>query len=116
MLDTPPYSIHQNAMPRDQIMSQLMDKVNSGQVIITLGEVTIKPSLRMRNDTSCSSSKDDDDGVGAGVVAGLSIALFIVGVLVGIGLSFLLQWLFKFSKGKNSVSSYNKHQDELVNN
>ena len=106
-------------MPRDQIVSQLMDKVNSGQVTITLGDVTIKPSLRMRNDTSCSSSKDnddDDDGMGAGAIVGLSIALFTVGLLVGIGLVFLFQWLQKFSKSKYSVTSYKKHQDEQINN
>ena len=113
VLDTPPYSIHQNTMTRDQIVSQLMDKVNSGQVNITLGGVTIKPTIA---DTSCSAGEDDDDdGLATGAVVGLSIALFLVGLLVGIGLSFLVQWILK-SKGKYSVSSYNKHQDELVKN
>ena len=122
ILDTPPYSIHQNTMTRDQIVSQLMGKVKSGQVTITLGGITIKPTIvnnKMQNDTFCSATgdddDDDDDGLGTGVVVGLSIALFLVGLLVGIGLSFLFQWLMK-SKGKYGVSSYNKHQDELVNN
>ena len=117
VLDTPPYSIHQNTMTRDQIVSQLTTKVNGGQVTITLGGVTIKPTIEMQNDTSCSATEDDDDddGLPTGAVAGLSIALFLVGVLVGIGLSFLVQWILK-SKGKYSVSSYNKHQDELVKN
>ena len=119
VLDTPPYSIHQNAMTRDQIVSQLTTKVNSGQVTITLGGVTIVPTIEMQNDTSsCSATEDDDDdddGLPTGAVAGLSIALFLVGLLVGIGLSFLVQWILK-SKGKYGVSSYNKHQDELVNN
>ena len=119
VLDTPPYSIHQNTMTRDQIVSQLMGKVKSGQVTITLGGITIKPTITMQNDTFCSATgddgDDDDDGLGTGVVVGLSIALFLVGLLVGIGLSFLFQWLLK-SKGKYGVSSYNKHQDELVNN
>ena len=91
-----------------------MDRVNGGYVSIKLGQVTIQPSLRVRNEATCSD--DDDDGVGVGAVAGLSIALFIVGLLVGIGLSFLIQWLLKFSKTKYKVSSYNKHQDEAVNN
>ena len=115
VLDAPPYSIHKNSMSRDEIVSQLISKVNSGQVTITLGEVTFQPSLRLQND-SCNPSKgeDDDDGLAVGAVAGLSIALFIVGLLIGIGLSFLLQWLFKYSKGKYVTSSYNKHQDEPV--
>lgn len=99
-------------MSRDEIVSQLMDKVNSGMVSITLGQVTITPSLRVRNEAAC----DDNDGLAAGAVAGLSIALFIVGLLIGIGLSFLIQWALKFSKNKYKVSSYNKHQDEAVNN
>ena len=122
ILDAPPYSIHQNTMTRDQIVSQLMDKVKSGQVTIILGGITIKPTIannKMQNDTFCSATgddnDDDDDGLGTGVVVGLSIALFLVGLLVGIGLSFLFQWLLK-SKGKYGVSSYNKHQDELVSN
>ena len=94
-------------------MSQLMDKVNSGMVSITLGQVTIQPSLRLRNTMTCD---DDDDGLGAGAVAGLSIGLFIVGLLIGIAVSFLLQWVLKFSKDKYKVSSYNKHHDEAVNN
>ena len=113
VLDTTPYSIHQNTMTRDQIVSQLRDKVNSGQVTITLGGVTIKATIA---DTSCSASEDDsDDCLATSAVVGLSIALFLVGLLVGIGLSFLFQWILK-SKGKYGVSSYNKHQDELVNN
>ena len=117
VLDTPPYSIHQNTMTRDQIVSQLTTKVNSGQVTITLGGVTIKPtlSIEMQNDNSCRVSEDDDDdddGLGTGAVVGLSIALFLVGLLVGIGLTFLFQWLLK---GKYGASSYNKHQEELVN-
>ena len=117
VLDAPPYSIHQNTMTRDEIVKKLNEKVNSGQVTITLGGVTIQPTFAPQNETFCSASEeeDDDDGLGTGVVAGLSIALFIVGLLVGIGLSFLFQWLLK-SKGKYGVSSYNKHQDELVNN
>ena len=117
VLDAPPYSIHKNSMSRDEIVSQLMDKVNSGQVTITLGEVTFQPSLRMQND-NCSPSiaDDDDDGLAVDAAAGLSIALFIVGLLVGIGLSFLLLWFLKYSKGKYVVTSYNKHQDEQVNN
>ena len=117
VLDAPPYSIHQNTMTRDEIVKQLTTKVNNGHVTITLGGVAIKPTIAMQNDTSCSVSQedDDDDGLGTGVVAGLSIALFLVGLLVGIGLSFLFHLLLK-SKGKYSVSSYNKHQDELVNN
>ena len=117
VLDAPPYSIHQNTMTRDEIVKQLTTKVNNGQVTITLGGVTIKPTIRMQNDTSCSASKEeeDDDGLGTGAVAGLSVALFIVGLLIGTGLSFLLHWFLK-SKGNYSVSSYNKHQDELVNN
>ena len=117
ILDAPPYSIHQNTMTRDQIVSQLTTKVNSGQVTITLGGVTIVPTIEMQNDASCNATKDDDDddGLPTGAVAGLSIALFLVGLLVGIGLSFLVQWILK-SKGKYSVSSYNKHQDELVKN
>ena len=118
VLDAPPYSIHKNSMSRDEIVSQLMDKVNSGQITITLGEVTFQPSLRLQND-SCSPSKeedDDDNGLAVGAAAGLSIALFIVGLLVGIGLSFLLLLLLKYSKGKYVVTSYNKHQDEQVNN
>ena len=95
-------------------MSQLMDKVNSGMVTITLGKVTVQPSLRYQNATTCS--EDDDDGVGVGVVVGLSIALFIVGLLVGIIASFLLQWFVKLSKNRYKVSSYNKHQDEAINN
>ena len=118
VLDAPPYSIHQNTMTRDEIVKQLTTKVNSGQVTITLGGVAIKPTIRMQNDTSCGTSEENDDGDGlrTGAVAGLSIALFIVGLLVGTGLSFLLQWLWKSKKGNYSVSSYNKHQDELVNN
>ena len=116
MLDAPPYSIRQNVMSRDEIVSQLMEKVNGGMVSITLGQVTIQPSLRVRNDTNEATCSDDDDGLGAGPVAGLSIAVFIVGLLVGLGLAFLLQWLLKFSKSKYKVSSYNKHQDEAVSN
>ena len=113
MLDAPPYSIRQNIMSRDEIVSQLMDKVNSGTVTITLGQVIIQPSLRVRNEATCD---DDDDGLAAGVVAGVAIALFIVGLLVGIGLSFLIQCALKSLKTKYEVSSYNKHQDEAVNN
>ena len=122
VLDAPPYSMHQNTMTRDEIVTQLTTKVNNGQVTIILGGVTIKPTIRMQNDTSCSANKENDDGddgngLGSGAIAGLSIALFIVGLLVGIGLSFLFQRLLK-SKGNHvySVLSYNKDQDELVNN
>jgi len=182
VLDTPPYSIHQNAMSRDEIVSQLMNQVNSGKVTITLGEVTVKPSLQMqsmndtcspstpskndtcspstppknntcspstpskndtcspstpskndtcspstssKNDTcspgmqsrncTCSPSKEEDsDGVAAGVVAGLSIALFFVGILIGIGLTLFLQWLVKGKISKYNVS-YNKQRDEVIN-
>ena len=101
VLDTFPYSIHQNTITRDQIVAQLRDKVNSGQVTISLGVVTIKPTI---TDTPCNAIKDDDyDGLAIGTVVGLSIALFPVGLLVGIGLSFLFQWVMK-SKGKYSVS------------
>ena len=92
-----------------------MFRVNNGYVTITLGGVTVQPTLRMQNDPTCSPS--NDDGLGAGAVAGLSIGLFIVGLAIGIGLSFLLQWLAKLMKGKlgnYGVSSYNKHQDEVV--
>jgi len=109
-------------MSRDEIVSQLMDKVNSGKVTITLGEVTVKPSLRMQSMDStcsptmiCSCSPSQSDGVAAGVVAGLSIALFFVGILIGIGLSLLLQWLVKGKIGKYNVSTYNKQRDEVIN-
>jgi len=53
VLDAPPYSIHSNAVPRDQIVAMLMDQVNSRQVNITLGDVTITPSIRIRPNNTC---------------------------------------------------------------
>ena len=115
VLDAPPYSIYQNTMSRDEIVSQLMDKVNSGKVTITLGEITVKPSLQMQS-VNGMCKEEDDDGVGAGVVAGVSIALFIVGFLIGIGLSFLLQWFIKGKLSKSNAMSYNKQQNEVIKN
>lgn len=53
MLDTPPHSRHKNALPRDQLVSLLMEKVNAGEVNITLGEVNIIPSVRVPS--TCSN-------------------------------------------------------------
>jgi len=55
VLDAPPNSTHPNAIPRDQIVSVLMGKVNSGKVNITLGEVTIIPSIRTPPNNTCPS-------------------------------------------------------------
>lgn len=115
VLDAPPNSMRPD-ISRDQIVSRLMDRVNSGQVSITLGGVTVKPSLRRRGNVACQD--DDDSGLGTGAVVGLSIGLFIVGLLIGIALSFLLQWLLKHKGklGSYGVSPYNKHKDEALNN
>jgi len=56
VLDVPPYSIHNNTSPREQIVSMLVEKVNSGKVKITLGKVTIKPMIRMPPNNTCHSS------------------------------------------------------------
>ena len=117
VLDAPPYSIHQNTISRDEIGSQLMDKVNSGKVTITLGKVAIKPSKLRMQSMNGMCKEEDDDGVGAGVVAGVSIALFIVGFLIGISLSLLLQWFIKGKLRKSDAISLikDKQKNEVIN-
>lgn len=57
VLDTPPNSRHgSSAVPRDEIVSLLMAKVNAGKVNITLGKAIITPSIRIPPTTSCSAS------------------------------------------------------------
>jgi len=115
VLDTPPYSIHPNAIQSKQIVSTLMNKVNSGQVSITLGGVTITPSIRAAPG-SCSSCVEESEGLEAGAVAGLSIGMVIIGIIVGVLSTLLTIWLIR--KGKSAsyqTSPYNKQTDDVIN-
>ena len=134
VLDTPPYSIHNNTSPRDEIVSTLMDKVNSGKVNITLGGVTISPSIRSPPNNTCHSSShshptattsmthvpstvtvtatmtstirpsptcakvEESKGISSGGAAGLSVGLFLVGILVGIVPAILIMWITRRRK------------------
>jgi len=115
VLDTPPYSIHPNAIQSSQIVSTLMNKVNSGQVSITLGKVTISPSIRAAPG-SCNSCVEESEGLGTGAVAGLSIGMVIIGIIVGVVSTLLTIWLIR--KGKSAsyqTSPYSKQTDDVVN-
>ena len=114
VLDTPPYSTNTNAVQSSQIVSMLMSKVNSGQVIIRLGAVTITPSIAPAPSSSCDSC--DSEGLGSGAVAGLSIGMVIIGIVVGVLSTLLITWLMR--KGKSDTiktSPYSKQADDAVN-
>ena len=114
VLDSPPYSINTNAMQSSQIVSMLVNKVNSGQVSIRLGTVTITPSIRPAPNSSCDSC--DSEGLGTGAVAGISIGMVIIGLVVGVLSTLLITWVIR--KGKSATyqtSPYSKQTDDAVN-
>ena len=119
VLDTPPYSIRNNSSPREQVVSTLMEKVNSGKVKITLGGVTITPKIRMPPNNTCHSSShphptattsmtvtpsatcvkaEESKGVSTGAAAGLSIGVFVVGIFVGAVSAILITWMMRRGK------------------
>jgi len=111
-----------------------MEKVNSGKVKITLGGVTITPTIRMPPNDTCRSSShphptattsmthipstvtvtatmtstirpsptcvkvEDSKGVNTGAAAGLSVGVFVVGILVGIVSVILIMWMTRRRK------------------
>ena len=115
VLDTPPYSVNTNTIQSSQIVSMLMNKVNSGQVSITLGGVTISPSIRPAP-SSCNSCEEESEGLGAGAVAGLSIGMVIIGIIIGILSTLLTIWLIRRGKSASyQTSPYSKQTDDAVN-
>jgi len=74
-------------LPRDRIVAILMDKVNSKQVSITLGRITIMPSI------SKPSLVEKSDGLTSGQAVGLTVGVLVIGVTVGIVSSFLIMWI-----------------------
>ena len=92
-----------------------MNKVNSGQVSITLGGITIAPSIRAAPG-SCNSCAEESEGLGTGAVAGLSIGMVIIGIIVGVVSTLLTIWLIR--KGKSAsyqTSPYSKQTDDASN-
>lgn len=160
VLDTPPQSRHYgSAVPRDQIVTVLTDKVNDGKVTITLGDVDIVPSIRMPpsscttttpvatsstmisvtvvpqptssmashlpvstntcNGNSNGISEDTEDSdLSSGAVAGLTIGVFVLGVIVGVISTLLTCWVIQSRvgsrSGKYNTSSYSKQRDDVV--
>ena len=85
--------MHDNAIQSSQIVSKLM--IEQGQVSIRLDAVTITPSIRPAP-SSCDSC--DSEGLGTGAVAGISIGMVIIGLVVGVLSTLLITWVIR--KGK----------------
>ena len=178
VLDTPPQSrYYGKAVPRDQIVTVLTDKVNDGKVTITLGDVDIVPSIRMPpsscttttpvatsptmipvtvatvaqastaavdvptatvvpqptssmashlpvstntcngNNNGISEDTGDSD-LSSGAAAGLTIGVFVLGVVVGVISTLLTCWVIRSRvgsrSGKYNTSSYSKQRDDVV--
>jgi len=118
VLDLPLYSIHPNAVPRDQIVSMLVDQVNSGNVRITLGEVTITPSLRIRSNNTCPTTcvkEEESDGLTTGPAVGLGAVMLVIGIIIGIVSAFLTMWVIRRGKlASYNASAYSKQKDDAV--
>lgn len=133
-----------NAVSRDEVVSLLMEKVNNGQVIVTLGELSIVPLIRIPPNTTCPNSvqptmttvsatsvivstrpcptstcsvveESSSSSLSSGATAGLTVAVFIVGVIVGV-ISTVLTCSVMRNRGRYSTSSlaYNKQRDDVV--
>ena len=139
VLDTPPQSrYYDSAVPRDQIVALLTDKINAGNVTITLGQVNIVPSVSLPPSpcpsnvqptmttrvplpsSTCSGGSDDNDdsSLSTGAAAGLTIGVFVLGVVVGVISTLLTCWVLRSRvrsrSGKYNTSSYSKQRDDAV--
>jgi len=96
------YMSYSNAVQRDQIVSTLINKVNSGKLV---SHLTV-PSIRAAPG-SCNSCVE---GLGTGAVAGLSIGMVII---IGVVSALLTIWLGK--SASYQTSPYSKQTDDVVN-
>ena len=111
-----------NTVPRDKIVSLLMQKINASEVIIRLGSVTIVPLIRApvfvaTEPTSYPTSNDskDNNSLSSGAAAGLTVAVFIIGVIVGVISALITCGIMRSTKtGRFSMSTYNKQRDDVV--
>ena len=89
----------------------LVDQVNSGNISITLGKITITPSLRI---PSCVK-EEESDGLATGPAVGLGAVMLVIGIIIGAVSAFLTMWMITRGKSASyNASAYSKQKDDAV--
>lgn len=92
--------------------------VASASTMTTVSSYIPNPTATCDNNRNNNNNNEDDSSLTPGATAGLTIGVFVLGVLVGVLSTVLTCWLMHSRvtsrSGKYNTSSYSKQRDDVV--